>query len=269
MVDDSMLGQVTGTIKGLKSTGEGIGKYAAQLYLGEKEVTAKDVGRVSAHLAVAAVTKGVQSKIGLSGIGAVKRKNKLTYSGKVAHTSSSGVTYSSVGKPSAINLRSSGKKGHSRSTTKEPKPVQSKSNRNIREEIEADFDEASQLGVGSGQDPNSSYYSATGEKLTVRNPTKRQSVGQKQGREFRKERLELSEFEQNQPSHVRGWLRQERSRIKGSGGGSKTIRNPKGYVLAHGRKTPAREGFDYSNSRINTSELNKLEERVRRRLKQP
>src|SRR5260370_37294205 len=42
-------------------------------------------------------------------------------------------------------------------------------------------------------------------------------------------------------------------------------RTPKGYVLAHGRTTPAREGYDYSNSRLQGEDLNKLEESVRHR----
>lgn len=43
----------------------------------------------------------------------------------------------------------------------------------------------------------------------------------------------------------------------------------RGYELGHGRSTPAREGFDYSNSRLQGIDLNALEEEVRRRLRIP
>ena len=39
--------------------------------------------------------------------------------------------------------------------------------------------------------------------------------------------------------------------------------------MAHGRTTPAREGFDYSNPRLQDADLNALEEAVRRRLGKP
>ncbi|MEJ7589996.1 MAG: hypothetical protein WKF77_00455 [Planctomycetaceae bacterium] len=94
-------------------------------------------------------------------------------------------------------------------------------------------------------------------------------LGQQQGRDFRVETLELYEFDPNQPRHVRGWLENERRRIAGSGGGGSTPRNPPGYVQGHGRTTPAREGFDYSNSRLQGEDLNKLEESIRRRATHP
>ncbi len=93
-------------------------------------------------------------------------------------------------------------------------------------------------------------------------------LGQEQGREFRTDQLQLHEFDASQPKHVRGWLENERRRIA-SGNGSSSPRNPPGYVLGHGRTTPAREGYDYSNSRLQLSELNKLEETVRRILGAP
>jgi hypothetical protein len=89
-------------------------------------------------------------------------------------------------------------------------------------------------------------------------------LGQEQGRDFRTDNLEVNEFDPNQPKHVRGWLKNERRRIA-SGNGSSTPRNPPGYVQAHGRTTPAREGYDYTNSRLQGKDLNDLEERVRRR----
>ena len=104
------------------------------------------------------------------------------------------------------------------------------------------------------------------EKLRAHNSCRngRTVTGQSQGREFRTDWLEVNEFDLNQPKHVRGWLRNERRRIESGNGGS-SPRNPPGYVQAHGRTTPAREGFDYSNSRLQLGELNKLEESVRRR----
>jgi hypothetical protein len=93
-------------------------------------------------------------------------------------------------------------------------------------------------------------------------------LAQEQGREFRIDQLELNQFDLNQPKHVRGWLENERRRIA-SGNGSTSPRNPPGYVLGHGRSTPARDGFDYSNSRLQLQELNKLEESVRRSVGAP
>ena len=89
-------------------------------------------------------------------------------------------------------------------------------------------------------------------------------LGQQQGREFRVEQLQIYEFDANQPKHVRGYLQNERRRIAGSGGGPDVPRTPQGYEQAHGRNTPAREGYDYSNSRLQGIDLNRLEERVRR-----
>ena len=95
------------------------------------------------------------------------------------------------------------------------------------------------------------------------------NLGQQQGREFRVDSLELYEFDPKVPKPVRGWLENERRRIAGSGGGPLTPRNPPGYVQGHGRTTPAREGFDYSNSRLQGEDLNKLEESIRRRAGRP
>jgi hypothetical protein len=102
------------------------------------------------------------------------------------------------------------------------------------------------------------------EGLSVRSPRDGKSVGALQGRENRLDWLELSEFEPNQPAHVRGWLQNERRRLEFGNGGAET-RTPPGYQMGHGRATPAREGYDYSNSRLNLQELNELEESVRKR----
>ena len=92
-------------------------------------------------------------------------------------------------------------------------------------------------------------------------------LGQKQGREFRTDQLEICEYDTNYPSHVRGWLKNERRRIgQGRASGPRT---PPGYELAHGRTTPAREGFDYSNSRLQGIDLNRLEEEIRRQYRRP
>jgi RHS repeat-associated protein len=93
------------------------------------------------------------------------------------------------------------------------------------------------------------------------------NLGRQQGREFRGDQLGLHEFDANAPSHVRGWLCNERRRVDlGQAAGPRV---PPGYELGHGRSTPAREGFDYSNSRLQGTDLNRLEERIRRNQGRP
>jgi RHS repeat-associated protein len=87
-------------------------------------------------------------------------------------------------------------------------------------------------------------------------------LGQQQGRQFRTDQLELLEFDPNTPSHIRGWLADQRRRIEQ--GKRVEPLTPPGYELSHGRTTPAREGYDYSNSRLQEIGLNQLEESVRR-----
>jgi len=89
----------------------------------------------------------------------------------------------------------------------------------------------------------------------------------RQGREFRQDWLQLHEFDVLQPRHIRGWLKNERRMI--DQGRLAGARNPPGYVMAHGMNTPARHGFDYSNATLSLETLNKLEERLRRRLRLP
>jgi RHS repeat-associated protein len=101
-------------------------------------------------------------------------------------------------------------------------------------------------------------------QTSVRGPSGGRSVGQRQGREFRTDWLEVHEFDPKVPRHIRGWLKQERLRVEA--GRATAPRNPPGQVMAHGRTTPAREGFDYSNSRLQDADLNALEEAMRRRL---
>jgi hypothetical protein len=109
-------------------------------------------------------------------------------------------------------------------------------------------------GIGPGAAFKGEY-----ENLNIRP----ENMGQLQGREFRVDQLETYEFDPNVPNHVRGWLRQERRLIEA--GRRDEPRTPPGYVQAHGRDTPAREGFDYSNSRLQGEDLNILEEAIRRR----
>jgi hypothetical protein len=87
-------------------------------------------------------------------------------------------------------------------------------------------------------------------------------LGQEQGREFRTDQLALQQYDPNTPRSVRGWLQNEQRRI--DLGQATEPRTPPGDVMAHGRNTPAREGFDYSNSRLQSADLNVLEETVRR-----
>lgn len=79
---------------------------------------------------------------------------------------------------------------------------------------------------------------------------------QQQGRQFREDWLGVNEFDPSQPSHVRGYLKNRR--MQGKPG------TPPGKVMAHGHQTPAREGFDYSNSSLSDADLNMLEEIIRR-----
>jgi hypothetical protein len=93
------------------------------------------------------------------------------------------------------------------------------------------------------------------------------NAAQQQGRENRTDWLAVNEFDKNQPAWVRGWLQNERRRVEQ--GRQDAPRTPPGMVMAHGRTTPAREGYDYSNARLQGADLNKLEERVRRQRQVP
>ena len=90
---------------------------------------------------------------------------------------------------------------------------------------------------------------------------------QSQGRQGRAENLWQYEVDSKQPKHVRGWMRQERNRAiqAAKNGEIYEPRTPPGYVQAHGRTTPARHGYDYSNTTLQGRDLNMLEERIRRR----
>lgn len=89
-------------------------------------------------------------------------------------------------------------------------------------------------------------------------------LGNEQGREFRPEQLDLIELDPNTPSHVKGWIRQERNRI--ARGQSGTIRMPPGYELGHLPGKPARDGYDYSNSVLQGMDINDIDAAVSRRM---
>lgn len=91
-------------------------------------------------------------------------------------------------------------------------------------------------------------------------------LGKKQGRQGRVEALTAQEFDPKLPASVRGRLAHERRRVAQGRQTEAETPTPPGMVMAHGRTTPAREGFDYSNSRLQGEDLNKLEEGARRRM---
>ena len=97
------------------------------------------------------------------------------------------------------------------------------------------------------------------ENLTLQGPR----AGQRQGRQFRRDWLEVNEWEPDQPAYVRGWLRHQRLRDDPNG-----PRNPPGVVQAHGNATRANEGFSYGsgNTRLQGADLNSAEEVARARL---
>lgn len=97
--------------------------------------------------------------------------------------------------------------------------------------------------------------------VTVRHPRSGRSVGQQQGRENRIEALQVNEFDNKLPSHVRGWLKNERRRVER--GQARNPRNPRGYVQAHPHDGRAETGTDYNSAQLQLDVLNKAEERVR------
>lgn len=129
---------------------------------------------------------------------------------------------------------------------------------------------ANMAGALNGADAIADALPAGALRKAPKGTTLRSSnLGQQQGRQFRTDQLQTYEFDVNQPAHVRGFLANERRRIAGSGGGPDIPRTPPGFVQAHGRLTPAREGFDYSNSTLQGADLNQLEEIVRRSVGRP
>ena len=92
-------------------------------------------------------------------------------------------------------------------------------------------------------------------------------LGQQQGRQFRIDQLELYEFDPNAPAMSAGGWQNQRRRIEQ--GTRVEPLTPPGYELSHGRATPAREGYDYTNSRLQGIDLNQLEESIRRQQGKP
>ena len=92
------------------------------------------------------------------------------------------------------------------------------------------------------------------------------------GRSERDEALEAIANDPKQPSHVRGWFKNEQRRIANNGGKGK-MRMPgntrrsvggrqRGYELAHPKGHPAKAGYSYKGSRMQTAELHKLEHKI-------
>jgi RHS repeat-associated protein len=78
-----------------------------------------------------------------------------------------------------------------------------------------------------------------------------------QGREFDQEWLETFQFDQKQPAHVQGWLKNEARRVEA--GQASGLRRPPGYELGHAPGKRASEGFDYTNSSLVNRDINELE----------
>ena len=81
-----------------------------------------------------------------------------------------------------------------------------------------------------------------------------------QGREFSQEWLKTFMSDETQPSHVRGWLKNEARRVEQ--GKTDKLKRPPGYVLGHQPGKRASEGFDYTNSTLVTEDINNLEVRA-------
>jgi hypothetical protein len=141
--------------------------------------------------------------------------------------------------------------------TNDPVRVSGPTDAAVDDEIDEDAEISADVPAGQDQVFDRSENRET--KMRVRGP----EMAQEQGREGRIDQLETTEFDPNLPAHVRGWMKHER-RLVGQGR-LENPRTPPGFVLAHGRVTPAREGYDYSNSRLQNTDLNQMEERVRRR----
>jgi RHS repeat-associated protein len=98
-----------------------------------------------------------------------------------------------------------------------------------------------------------------------------EDVLKKQGRSGRDEVLEAVANDPKQPSHVRGWFKNEERRIANTGKGK--LRMPgntrrtvggrqRGWELAHPKGLPAKAGNSYAGARMQTAELHKLEHKI-------
>jgi len=108
------------------------------------------------------------------------------------------------------------------------------------------------------------------EKGTAEEVT--EDVVKNEGRSGRDEALNEVMNDPKQPSHVRGWFKNEERRIANNGGKGKP-RMPgnsrrsvggrkRGYELAHPKGHPAKAGNSYKGSRMQTAELHKLEHKI-------
>ena len=76
------------------------------------------------------------------------------------------------------------------------------------------------------------------------------------GRNGRQSRLKEIGDDPNQPSHVRGWIQQEKNANRPG------IRNPPGYQLAHKRGFEARKGYGYEYSDLQGTDIHKVQHKV-------
>ena len=80
------------------------------------------------------------------------------------------------------------------------------------------------------------------------------------GRAGKQARLRELANDPNQPSEVRGWIKNEMNHIQS--GNRSTIRVPPGYELAHQRGFEARLGFDYEYADLQSKDLHLLQHRI-------
>ena len=77
------------------------------------------------------------------------------------------------------------------------------------------------------------------------------------GRSGKQAKLRSLLDDPNTPKHVKGWIKQELNSIFRKK--RRTIRNPKGYELAHKRGMEAAKGFGYEHSNLQLASLHKLQ----------
>ena len=80
------------------------------------------------------------------------------------------------------------------------------------------------------------------------------------GRKGKENRLRELANDPKQPKHIRGWLKNE-IRAKEVTKNGKTIRNPKGYDLAHARGYEAAKGYGYKYTQLQNRDLHNLQHR--------
>ena len=77
------------------------------------------------------------------------------------------------------------------------------------------------------------------------------------GRSGKQAKLRSLLDDPNTPKHVKGWIKQELDSIFRKK--RRTIRNPKGYELAHKRGMEAAKGFGYEHSNLQLASLHRLQ----------